>query len=67
MITQEEIPPFTKEECKAMIKTIYQHRKEKKDLLNKVCEWVKKHYMEYAHNSIGSECIIKDLRRAMDE
>lgn len=35
--------------------------------LDKVCEWVKKHYMEYAHNSIGSECIIKDLRKAMEE
>ena len=39
MITQEEIPPFTKEECKAMIKTIYQHRKEKKELLDKAIKF----------------------------
>lgn len=38
-----------------------------KTMLDKVCEWVKKHYMEYAHNSMGSEYIIKDLINAMEQ
>lgn len=35
-------------------------------LLDKVCEWVKKHYIEYAHNRLGQEYIIEDLRKAME-
>lgn len=34
-------------------------------MLDKVCEWVKKHYIEYAHNRLGQEYIIEDLREAM--
>ena len=36
-----------------------------KTMLDKVCEWVKKHYIEYAHNRLGQEYIIDDLREAM--
>ena len=36
-------------------------------MLDKVCEWVKKHYIEYAHNRLGQEYIIEDLREAMKE
>lgn len=39
MITQEEIP-YTKEEIKAMVKTIAQLRKEKKELLDNVCDLI---------------------------
>lgn len=35
MITQEEIP-YTQEECKAMVKTIAQLRKEKKEMQEKL-------------------------------
>jgi hypothetical protein len=38
-----------------------------KTMLDKVCEWVKKHYIEYAHNRLGQEYIIEDLREAMEE
>ena len=34
-------------------------------MLDRVCEWVKKHYIEYAHNRLGQEYIIEDLREAM--
>lgn len=37
MITQEEIP-YTKEEVEAMVKTIQQLKKEKRELLDKVKE-----------------------------
>ena len=36
-----------------------------KTMLDKVCEWVKMHYIEYAHNRLGQEYIIDDLREAM--
>lgn len=36
-----------------------------KTMLDKVCEWVKKHYIEYAHNRLGQEYMIDDLREAM--
>lgn len=39
MTTQEEIP-YTLEEYKAMVKTIAQLRKEKKELLNNVCDLI---------------------------
>lgn len=39
MNTLEEIP-YTKEETKAMVKTIAQLRKEKKELLDNVCDLI---------------------------
>lgn len=70
MITQEEIP-YTWEECKAMVKTIAQLRKEKKELLDKVCEWLGNHnnYQRVHDNGGGvrfdmTQCIF-DLRKAM--
>jgi hypothetical protein len=39
MIEQEDIP-ITKEEYFAMVKTISQLRKEKKELIDKVCQWL---------------------------
>ena len=36
-----------------------------KTMLDKVCEWVKKHYIEYAHNRLGQEYMIDDLRESM--
>lgn len=37
------------------------------NFLEKACEWVKKHYIEYAHNQLGSEYMINDLIKAMEE
>lgn len=39
MNTLEEIP-YTKEEIKAMVKTFTQLRKEKKELLDNVCDFI---------------------------
>ena len=33
---------------------------------DKVLEWIKKHYTEYAHNQLGLEYIINDLCKAME-
>lgn len=38
-----------------------------KTIIEKACEWVKKHYIEYAHNQLGSEYMINDLIKAMEE
>ena len=72
MITQEEIP-YTWEEYKAMVKTIAQLRKEKKELLDNVCEWLGNHnnYQRVHDNGSGvrfdmTQCIF-DLRKAMKE
>lgn len=72
MITQEEIPPFTKEECKAMLKTIYQLRREKKELIDRVCEWLKSYRQETPDGTgyiagIVNDKTIEDLRKAMEE
>lgn len=39
-MTQQEEIPYTKEEVKAMVKTIQQLRKDKKELLDKVCDLI---------------------------
>lgn len=36
-----------------------------KTMLDKVCEWIKKHYAEYAHTRLGQEYLIEDLIEAM--
>jgi len=38
-----------------------------KTLLDRICEWVKKHYQEYAHNQLGMEYLTNDLRKAVEE
>ena len=63
MITQEEIP-YTWEEYKAMVKTIAQLRKEKKELLDGVCEWLKGNL---PYSSKPPYQLIEDLRKAMEE
>ena len=45
MITQEEIP-YTKKEIEGMVKTIQQLRKEKQELLDKVCDWLEKNLIK---------------------
>lgn len=72
MIEQEDIP-ITKEEYFAMVKTISQLRKEKKELIDKVCQWLKEHlllddpkwYVE--GEKTLQEKMIDDLRKAMEE
>ena len=73
MITQEEIP-YTLEEYKAMVKTIAQLRKEKKELIDKACKWLEELFTEsdenpyvvtYQFDSIQE--MIEDLRKAMEE
>ncbi len=39
----------------------------KKQMLDNVCEWLEKNYMNYAHNTLGAEYLINDLRKAMEE
>ena len=39
-MTQQEEIPYTKEEVDAMVKTIQQLRKEKKELLDNVCDLI---------------------------
>lgn len=34
--------------------------------LDEVCEWVKKHYAEYAHTRLGQEYLIEDLRKEFE-
>lgn len=65
MITQEEIP-FTQEEYKAMVKTIQQLRREKKELIDKACEWLKLH--TFIFESIEEIDLFHQLfRKAMEE
>lgn len=77
MITQEEIP-YTLEEYKAMVKTIAQLRKEKKEkkeMLDKVCEWLKEHMYftegisngEVYYQCNSMESFLNDLKQAMEE
>lgn len=74
MITQEEIP-YTWEEYKAMVKTIAQLRKEKKELLDKVCEWLKEHMYftegiangEAYYQCNSMESFLDDIKQAMEE
>lgn len=70
MITQEEIP-FTQEEYKAMVKTIAQLRKEKKELIDKVCEFIRINAYKYrqlkfvknkATFDFRTDRLIEDLR-----
>ena len=63
MITQEEIP-YTKEECKAMVKTIDQLRREKRELLDNICDWLKENLI---YSSKPPYQIIEDLRKAFQE
>ena len=63
MITQEEIP-YTQEEYNAMVKTIQQLRKEKKELLDRVCEWLKGNL---PYSSKPPYQLIEDLKKAMEE
>ena len=71
MTRQEEIP-YTKEEVEAMVKTIQQLRKEKKELLDKVCDWIKKESFYYIecedHHYSGwlMDEFYTDLRKAME-
>ena len=39
----------------------------KKEVIDKVCEWVKHNYHNYAHNRLGEEYIVNDLRKAMEK
>ena len=71
MTLQEEIP-YTKEEVESMVKTIAQLRKEKQELLDKVCEWLKSYRQETPDGTgyiagIVNDKTIEDLRKAMEE
>lgn len=70
MITQEEIG-YTKEEISAMMKTIDQLRKEKKELIDKVCEFIRINAYKYrqlkfvknkATFDFRTDRLIEDLR-----
>ena len=74
-MSQEEIP-YTKEEIKAMVKTIAQLREEKQELIDKACEWVEDNIWDYIETKGLSDFEIlkeikfaemaKDLRKAME-
>ena len=71
MITQEEIP-YTLEEYKAMVKTISQLRKEKQELIDKACEWLKQYRQDTPDGTgyvagIVNDKTIEDFRKAMEE
>lgn len=76
MITQEEIT-YTQEEYKEMVKTIAQLRKEKQELIDKVCEWIEDNIWDYIETKSSIDFDIlkevkvsemaKDLREAMEE
>lgn len=68
-----ELIPYTTEEIKAMVKTIAQLRKEKKELLDKVCEWIEDNIYDYLYiNRDFNEAdykneLIEDLIKAMKQ
>ena len=68
MVTQEEIP-YTQEEYKAMVKTIAQLREEKKELLDKACEWLESVNLDYyqIREGVFSKELVIDFRKAMEE
>lgn len=72
MITQEEIP-YTQGEYKAMVKTIDQLRREKRELLDRVCEWLQNNLIKEMSIissgvlNINISNAIKELRKAMEE
>lgn len=76
-MTQQEEIPYTKEEIKAMVKTIQQLRKEKQELIDKVCEWIEDNIWNYIETKSSNDFDIlkevkvsemaKDLRKAVEE
>ena len=75
-MTQQEEIPYTKEEVEAMVKTIAQLRKEKQELVDRVCEWLDGiiyDYIELKHANVDTfikiynDKLIEDLRKAMEE
>ena len=68
-----ELIPYTTEEIKAMVKTISQLRKEKKELLDKVCEWIEDNIYDYLYiNRDFNEAdykygFIEDLKKSIEE
>lgn len=70
-MTQQEEIPFTQEEYKAMVKTIAQLRKEKKELLDEICEWIEDNIYDYLYiNRDFNEAdykneLIEDLKKSM--
>lgn len=59
MIEMEDIP-ITKEEYIAMVKTINQLRKEKQQLIDKACEWLKA-------STILADTTIERFKKYMEE
>ena len=64
---------YTKKEISAMVKTIQQLRKEKKELLDKICEWIEDNIYDYLYiNRDFNEAdykneLIEDLIKAMEQ
>lgn len=76
MITQEDIS-YTKKEISAMMKTIQQLRKEKQELIDKVCEWIEDNIWDYIEIKCSCDFdilkevkvseMVKDLRKVMEQ
>ena len=68
---EQEKTPYSEDEIKAMVKTIQQLRKDKKELIEKACEWLKDRTMkELCLASTDSELVdefIETFREAMEE
>ena len=75
MIEQEDIP-YTKEEREAMVKHIQHLRKDKRELLDRVYDWIKCNAYKYGKikfiNNMAifeprTDAFIKDLKKYMEE
>ena len=63
MITQEEIP-YTKEEVEAMVKTIAQLREEKKNLIDRIKDYIDTH--EYLVHYKNIDYIFNEIKKAIE-